>query len=161
MARKKPSFKLQQATQEYLAGLGTSAENLSDEQLEVVTECVRTQRRVKPILISCVLLALGLICITAFYVHLTKYEIAKMTPNQPVFFYKAGERGTIRLLPVEIRNYLKGLSSLSLNTGVAFFLAFFFCMSVIFIPLQKHKNKTMLEVFIKPAREPEKHCPEQ
>lgn len=159
MAKKRTSLKLEKATEEYLASLGSSRDNLTDEQWKYVSGFIRAKKFTKPMIISFMVLAVLLLCLTFLYSYWTNYEIAKAIPNRTVYFYKAGDNASIALTPRQIREYLELLSSLSFNTGPAFVLAVFLFMAVFIIPLYRWKTRKIIEAFVRPKQQPQANPP--
>ena len=155
MFKKGPSPKVQQAAEKYLASLGSSRRQLTDEQWHIITKQVKSQRMVWPTILCCLILGIALIGITIFYCRWAGYQIERATPDHPVYLREAGEGGTIQLSPQEIKDYLELLSSTSFNTGPAFILGVLLLLAALAVPSVIRRNRKKLEAFIpRPTDEP-------
>jgi len=148
MFKRNPSPKVRQATEKYLASLGSSREQLTDKQWHIIARHVKSQRLIKPIVLCCLILGLALMGITLFYNRWAAYEIERVTPNHPIDLRELGDDGTIRVFPQEIKDYLELLSSMSFHTGPAFVLGVFLLVAVFTVPLLIRRNRKTLEEFI-------------
>jgi len=150
MAKKKISPKVQEATEKYLTSLGSSKEQLTEKQWEIVTNYVKS-RRVAKLTITFFLIA-GIfnagLCYWAF--HLGKHAINSMIPSetaQVTYVSKNGEK-SIPLTPASITDYMKAAANLYWSAGSSFVLAVFFFSWFIIAPLLRRSNRKMLEAFI-------------
>lgn len=153
MAKKKISPKVQKAAKKYLVSLGSSREQLTDKQWQIIANYMKTERKKVPIL-----LVFGVVwaCMCFLCFRYAKNHIARIVPNEVVFVSKADKESTITLKPDDIKEHIDYLRDAYFNAGSLFVLTVFMFTSVfITIPLMRRANRKMLEAFIPRRQEPQ------
>lgn len=145
---KKISPKIQQAAEKYLDSLGSSQEELTEKQREIVANCFKT-RRIRVL----ILLVLGLIVagVGFWSFQLGKKALASVVPHEAdkiIFVSKTGEQ-SMPVQPGDVKKYTKVVTKLYWNCGACYVLAVFFLTSAfIIVPLSIRENKKILKAFI-------------
>ena len=155
---KKISPKIQQAAEKYLASLGSSREQLTEEQWRVLATHIKRQPHLKRSRI--VLLFFGIIfgSLTILGFCLTNKRVRLYVPDDTVSIQKAGSESATSLKPEEIENIIRGYIRFGSNITRSFdFTVFFFVSFGIFWLTERELNK-ILRVFI-PKREPTESIP--
>ena len=150
---KKISPKIQEATEEFLATLGSSREQLTDEQWRVLATHIKRQPHVKRSRI--VLLLFGIIfgSLTVLGFCLTNKRVRLYVPDDTVTIKKAGSKSVISLKPEEIENIIRWYIRFGSSIARSFdFTVFFFVSFGIFWLTEREHNK-ILRAFIS-KREP-------
>jgi hypothetical protein len=162
MVTKKISPKVQLAAEKYLALLGSSKEQLTDRQWQVVINYVKSQSVAKLaitfLLIFCILTAY----LSFWAFKLGQKGINSIVPNQTaeiILISKSGEKSQ-PIKPDEMKNYTKAIAKLYWHHGAEFVMAMFMLSLVILSFVERRAKRKMLEAFIPRAGESQTTSPE-
>lgn len=162
---KKISPKIQQAAEKYLDSLGSSREQLTEKQWEVVIGYVKYRRTSKQAVVTLLVFGTILACLALLAFQHSKKGVTSVIPKEVdkvVFIYKTNGESSKSLRPDDIRNYIRATAKLSWHTGSSFVLAIFmFGFAFIIIPLLRRRNRKMLEAFIQHKQETETSSPDK
>ena len=142
------SKQAQATAEKYLVSMGTSADQLTDEQLKIVVNFTKARRVTTPMVVAFVVLGLALGWLGFVYNGWAERKIEKATPARTIFLSEADNDAVMSIEPYEIKTYLESLASLSFNTGPAFMLAVVLLSLAVIIPLYRRSTANLLEAFI-------------
>jgi hypothetical protein len=143
---RKISPKIQLAAEKYLTSLGSSREQLTDKQWEIIANYVKTRRMKVPILLTG---GIFCACMGFLYSWYAKNHIANILPDEAVFVSKANKESAITLKPDDIKEHIDYLTHAYFMAGSLFILTVFMLGAVsICIPLMRRGNRKMLKAFI-------------
>ena len=147
---KKISPKVQLAAEKYLASLGSSKEQLTDKQWEIVVNYMKFRRTANLTIIGSLLFGVFIACSSFWALNCGKKAIDSIVPNDTreiVFISKPGET-SIPVSPDYMKNYIKAVAKMYWHHGAEFVLAMWlFGLAAVSISLRRDKQK-MLEAFI-------------
>lgn len=162
MARKKISPKVQQATEKYLASLGSSREKLTQEQWEIIANHIRLQRITKLIV---VILLIGVVINLLFaciWLKMCHESMETLISEKFSYINKFKEElsSPLQLYLVKL-GVVGGLVVPSFALGCKFCIMLFLLISAVATPFEIRKNKRNLEAFIPHTQEPKTALPKQ
>jgi len=151
MSKKKVSHKLQQGCEKYLASLGSSRDQLTEIQWEVLVNNVGVEQTFRWAIPFFILpFALFHICLTVWSVHRTNELVNLAVPNEAVYVSKTKGGLSTLLAPDQIKTYLVQLKKSSFNTCAGLVNSILFSMIVIFrFVLRKHRLKVIEAVIVR------------
>lgn len=144
---RKISPKIQHATEEFLATLGSSPQQLTEKQWEVVVNHIKYQRTIKVVLPMILLFAVFYTWLTIWAFQRTNNLIDRAVPDEVIYVSKAGTETSIPFEPDQIKTYLESLKKSSFHSAAGvFFAPFFFTIFVCYFLFRKHKVKVIQAV---------------
>jgi hypothetical protein len=158
---KRISPKVQRATEEYLASLGSSRKELTQEQWVILAKHVRRQRVEKFSMVLLVVVGLLKVWLTWWALQLGNVTIFSAVPKNVeriIFVSDAGEQVTT--VPELLKLDMKLVALAYCYAGVSFVLAVFLLTGgLIFLPLDRRATKKMLEALVPRRPEGERASP--
>jgi len=148
MAAKKISPKVQQATEKYLASLGSSRDQLTEKQWQTIANYIRAQRmKVLFFLIFGIIFA----CVSFWAYQLGNKGATLTIPNEAdevIFVSKADAASTEPLKAEHIRNCVQRVGALQWRSGMTFTIALYFLVFTFMVPFERTQMKKTLRPFI-------------
>jgi len=162
MAKKKISPKIQEATEKYLASLGSTREKLTDKQWEIIANHIKRQRATKlivAILLICVVISFLFACVWLKMCH-ESIETLISEKFSYINEFKEELSSPLQLYLIKL-GIVGGLVVPSFALGSKLVIILFFLLSAITYPFDMRREKRTIEAFIPPTQEAKTTLPKQ